>query len=58
MHGQRISTSGGHFQSKPHGGKGKTIEVEYPPAHPDCRRTLVPVIPDKWEKPEKPWLGG
>jgi len=61
MHGQRISTSGTHaFQSKlpPRGKGGKGVTAPYPPAHPTCRCTLLPVIPDHWTKPVKPWTGG
>jgi len=61
MHGQRIATSGTHaFQSKlpAHGKTGKGVVAPYPPAHAKCRCTLLPVIPDHWTKPVKPWTGG
>jgi hypothetical protein len=62
MHGQKTGTSGGgnafHSTRPPRGKKGKGITAAYPPAHPDCRCTLEPVIPDHWTRPVQPWTGG
>jgi SPP1 gp7 family putative phage head morphogenesis protein len=52
FNGQTVST-GGYDTFEAAG-----LSVRRPPAHPDCRCTLLPVISSHWTQPIKPWTGG
>lgn len=56
---QEVGTSGDWYETtqtiSPQNPEG--WKAPYPPAHPSCRCSLVPVIPANWTKPIEPWRG-